>query len=490
MSHTTDGTPGPGRRADRADRTRRKRRTGLAWWAGGLAVLLVGYGALDAADAVPGLLTTQPPIEVQALPRPSAVAAEVAGPSPLPEDAPVPQDLASLVEPVLEEADLTGRLAYDVRDALTGDVLLAQGEDTASTPASVTKVLTGAAALGALGADARFTTRAVLDDSSGSPVVHVVGGGDVLLGEGESDPDTVLGRAGLATLAQRTAEELSAAGVSSVRVAADLSRYSGDGWHSGWDRADIGSGYITPIVPLMQESGFEEPGQRYSSRYEDAAGVALDTFTSALQDAGIDAEAAQPAASPQDATELASVDSAPVSQMVEYMLVNSDNVVAEVLGREVALATGRDASPDESPAAVIDALAAQDLDTGSITLEDTSGLDYDNRISAHDLTTIVQASAQADGDLSLLIPAMPVGGLTGTLFERYRDDESRAGAGVVHAKTGSLATVSSLAGTVLTADDRLLVFSFMADEMDRGTSMDARVAFDTALARIAECGCS
>src|SRR5699024_7614563 len=162
-----------------------KRRTGLAWWAGGLAVLLVGYGALDAADAVPGLLTTQPPIEVQALPRPSAVAAEVAGPSPLPEDAPVPQDLASLVEPVLEEAHLTGRLAYHVRDALTGDVLLAQGEDTASTPASVTKVLTGAAALGALGADARFTTRAVLDDSSGSPVVHVVGGGDVLLGEGE-----------------------------------------------------------------------------------------------------------------------------------------------------------------------------------------------------------------------------------------------------------------------------------------------------------------
>jgi D-alanyl-D-alanine carboxypeptidase/D-alanyl-D-alanine-endopeptidase (penicillin-binding protein 4) len=172
------------------------------------------------------------------------------------------------------------------------------------------------------------------------------------------------------------------------------------------------------------------------------------------------------------------------------MLVNSDNVVAEVLGREVALATGQEASADEAPAAVIDALAAQDLDTGSITLEDTSGLDYDNRISAHDLTTIVQASAQADGDLSLLIPAMPVGGLTGTLFERYRDDESRAGAGVVHAKTGSLATVSSLAGTVLTADDRLLVFSFMADEMDRGTSLEARAAFDTALARIAECGCS
>jgi D-alanyl-D-alanine carboxypeptidase/D-alanyl-D-alanine-endopeptidase (penicillin-binding protein 4) len=118
----------------------------------------------------------------------------------------------------------------------------------------------------------------------------------------------------------------------------------------------------------MQESAFEEPGQRYSSRHEDAAGVALDTFTSALADAGIDAEAAEPAAAPQGATELASVDSAPVSQLVEFMLVNSDNVVAEVLGREVALATGQEASADEAPAAVIDALAAQDLDTGSITL--------------------------------------------------------------------------------------------------------------------------
>ena len=49
--------------------------------------------------------------------------------------------------------------------------------------------------------------------------------------------------------------------------------------------------------------------------------------------------------------------------------------------------------------------------------------------------------------------------------------------------------MSSLSGTVVTADDRLLVFSMMADEMDRGTSDEARLAFDTALARIAECGC-
>ncbi|SMY10579.1 D-alanyl-D-alanine carboxypeptidase/D-alanyl-D-alanine endopeptidase [Brevibacterium jeotgali] len=519
MSHTTD------RRRSRAGGRRRPR---TAWLVSvGAAVLVAAFVALDAADIVPGPLTTAPQIEVDALPRPGAVDPEAADAAePLPADAPIPTGLAGIVEPVFEDAELSGRWSYDIRDALTGDVLLARDEATAHTPASVTKVLTGAAALGALGADTRFITRAVVDapeaddlaagsapapdadPAAGSagradaadpdePVtVHLVGGGDVLLGPGANDADAVMGRAGLTTLATDTAAELVESGTTHVTVSADLSRYSGSGWHSGWERADIASGYITPIVPLMQESGYEEPDERYSARHEDPAAVATDVFAEALADAGagigldVETEVVEPSAAPADARELAAVESAPVSQLVEFMLVHSDNVVAETLGREVALATDREATAAEAPSAVIDALASQDLDTGSIALEDASGLDYGNRISAGDLTTIIEASARAEGDLSMLVPAMPVAGFSGTLAPRYTNDESEAGAGVVHAKTGSLATVSSLAGTVVTTDDRLLVFSMMADEMDRGTSDEARLAFDAALARIAECGCA
>ncbi len=492
MSHTTD---------------RRRSRTG--WLvSGGAAALVAAFVALDAADLVPGPLTTAPQIEVEALPSPAALDPESREAAQrLPDDAPIPAGLDEIVEPVFEDAELSGRWSYDIRDALTGEVLLARDESTAHTPASVTKVLTGAAALGALGADARFTTRTVIEEadsgadaaagdsdagSGGPATVHLVGGGDVLLGPGEDDPDSVMGRAGLTTLAEETAAALADGGITEVTVSADLSRYEGDGWHSGWERADIDSGYITPIVPLMQESGYSEPGERYSSREEDAAGVATASFASALADAeaALEVEVSDPSEAPADARDLASVESAPVSQLVEFMLIRSDNVVAETLGREVALATDREASAAEAPSAVIDALAAQDLDTGSIALRDTSGLDYGNRISAGDLTTIIEASAQAEGDLSMLVPAMPVAGFSGTLAPRYGADETEAGAGAVHAKTGALATVSSLSGTVVTADDRLLVFSMMADEMDRGTSDEARLAFDTALAQIAECGCS
>lgn len=151
-------------------------------------------------------------------------------------------------------------------------------------------------------------------------------------------------------------------------------------------------------------------------------------------------------------TELAEVESATISEIVEYALVHSDNVVAEVLGNEVAIAQGEPGSLEAGPQAVLDALS-DTVDLGQTHLEDTSGLSYDNQISPHDLTTILQASVVADDSLSDLIAAMPVGGLTGTLTDRFTKDRNAAGA--VHAKTGTLSTVTSLAGGCLMPMDAI-----------------------------------
>ncbi|GMA35182.1 hypothetical protein GCM10025876_13860 [Demequina litorisediminis] len=78
-----------------------------------------------------------------------------------------------------------------------------------------------------------------------------------------------------------------------------------------------------------------------------------------------------------------------------------------------------------------------------------------------------------------------MGALEGTVDERYIDT---AAAGQMRAKTGSLTGVSSLAGTVQTADGRLLAFATMADGMEYNP-VGPRQAFDEMVVALAECGC-
>lgn len=61
-----------------------------------------------------------------------------------------------------------------------------------------------------------------------------------------------------------------------------------------------------------------------------------------------------------------------------------------------------------------------------------------------------------------------------------------SGAGYVHAKTGTLAGVTSLAGTVLTRDGALLSFAVLADRIG---ATSARPAADRIAATLAGCGC-
>ena len=58
---------------------------------------------------------------------------------------------------------------------------------------------------------------------------------------------------------------------------------------------------------------------------------------------------------------------------------------------------------------------------------------------------------------------LPVAGWSGTLAERYTTGGQRFAAGRVRAKTGTLSTVSSLAGLVRDRSGALLLFSFDAD---------------------------
>lgn len=480
-------------RRDRREATSRRKKGG-AITAGIIVLALGAYAAVDAYDLVPGLpsvLTTEPRVEVQTVPTPQAHAQQVPAPASAVDDsAPVPTRIPKTIDAVLKDSKVKG-FGLEVRDGVSDDVLYAKDETKPRIPASVTKVLTAAAALSAIGGETRLATTTDFDADTNT--VTLTGGGDVLLSAGDSDPGSVNGHGGLRTLAEDTAAALEEQNVTEVALDLDTSRYVGEDFDSGWSRSDIAKGVITPIQPIMVDTAYVgSTNAEWRGRSEHPAKDAFSIFEKELKKTGItvteatDRSESETPSESESPKELARVESATISEIVEYALVHSDNVVAEMLGNEVAIAQGQDGSLENGPKAVLGALG-ESVDLGRTHLVDTSGLSYDNRIAPHDLTTVLQASVVADDSLAGLVSYFPVGGLTGTLHDRFLDE--RNASGVVHAKTGTLSTVTSLAGGVLDAEGRYLVFSIQIDDVDKDKILEARKTVDDIVTALANCGC-
>lgn len=98
---------------------------------------------------------------------------------------------------------------------------------------------------------------------------------------------------------------------------------------------------------------------------------------------------------------------------------------------------------------------------------------------------LVAAADPANPRLRPLLTGLPVAAFSGSLSDRFHDDGSSDGAGVVRAKTGTLSGVSALAGVVTTEDGRLLAFAVLADRLSRWAEPD----LDRIAATLAGCRC-
>lgn len=108
------------------------------------------------------------------------------------------------------------------------------------------------------------------------------------------------------------------------------------------------------------------------------------------------AERVRPGTAPAGSKQIASVSSAPLGQRLHAMMVHSDNVLAETIGREIATATGRPASFDGAAAAVQETLEQAGFDLTGVSMHDTSGLSVDDRIPAQVLDRILATAARDD----------------------------------------------------------------------------------------------
>ncbi|MCU1516993.1 MAG: D-alanyl-D-alanine carboxypeptidase [Pseudarthrobacter sp.] len=438
------------------------------------------------------------------------------GLSPLTDAAPVPlpEAVTAQLEPVLKP-DGGGTFTGLVQDAATGQVLFDRGGSENRIPASNMKLLTAVAALRALGPDRRFNTKVVAGPAPGQVVL--TGGGDVLLAEGESAPDQVLGHAGMATLAAATVAALREDGVTGeLKVLVDDSLFTGPSLNPAWAGGDVEAGEVAPLYPLALHSARFDPAVTTGPRPQDSAVTAAEAFAAQLRAAGAAAgltvaaavdryPGAGPGAVPEPnsaqdteagtetpagaAAVLAEVQSATVGEQVDLMLQTSDNYLAEVLGRMAAAAEGQPASNDGATGAVRAQLAELGIPTDTMRLADVSGLALDNQVSARQFVEVVRAiTSGPDFRLRAALAGFPVAGLTGTLDARYGDSSTARGAGLVRAKTGTLNSVIALSGYVVDADGRLLVFSFIGNGLTPGAGGN-REALDRAATALAACGC-
>jgi D-alanyl-D-alanine carboxypeptidase/D-alanyl-D-alanine-endopeptidase (penicillin-binding protein 4) len=378
-----------------------------------------------------------------------------------------------------------------VVDVATGQVLLQQGA-ASGEPASTLKLLTGAAALQVLGPDATLTTRVVA--TPGTHRIVLVGDGDATLASTQQAAGTGPARpASLETLARTTAYALKTSGIGrTVRLSYDASLFAKPTTAASWPTTYVPSGVVSPVTALSVDSGRTAPGA--ATRSLDPPAAAAATFAADLRSLGVHVVGSPtPAKAPATAVSLAAVSSPPMSELVEQMLTESDNDLAEALAHRVAAASGEPGTFSGGAAATVSALQRLGLNVTGLHLVDGSGLSHADRVPPLLLAQVLATAAGNGGPagaLRWLFSGLPVAGWTGTLADRFTAPPTATAAGVVRAKTGTLGTVSTLAGTAVDADGRLLAFALLADGLPAGSTPEARAALDEAAAAIAGCGCA
>jgi D-alanyl-D-alanine carboxypeptidase/D-alanyl-D-alanine-endopeptidase (penicillin-binding protein 4) len=173
------------------------------------------------------------------------------------------------------------------------------------------------------------------------------------------------------------------------------------------------------------------------------------------------------------AVEMARRVSPPLAELAAMVNKVSQNLHAEILLREAAMARGRDATR-ENGLKELDAFVEEiGIHKRACHFEDASGLSRRTLIAPAAITRLlVYMDGRPMG--KVWDAMMPVGGEDGTLSARF---EKAPRARAIHAKTGTLASANALSGYLTTRSGARLAFSVIANNHN-GPSSEIRAVID------------
>lgn len=418
------------------------------------------------------------------------------------------QSIAQQLDALLNEEVLrTSEVGITVFDLTTGESLYRYQDEKLYRPASIQKVVTSVTALATLGTNYTLNTRlgytGHIENDTLKGNLYLIGGFDPELMDEDLD---------------RLVEAVAAQGIRHVAdtVAADVSLMDSVYWGPGWSWDDAPYSFQPCLSPLMLNRGCVdvriEPTQKDSlptvvcipvssyytvcnravSRNPQAGKLTVErdwmhsgnrltvagnaattrtetlslhnsqafffhTFIERLQQRGITLATRAYADSPDTLTVFHTL-RRPLDEVLKRALKKSDNLCAEALFYH--LAAHRALHKRVSAADGTDAIEAFMKTTLGMNPEhykvaDGSGVSLYNYLSPRLLLEYLKYAYYHREVFLPLYDALPVAGVDGTLQYRMKQTKAR---GNVHAKTGSVTGVSSLAGYVKAANGHQLAF--------------------------------
>lgn len=447
----------------------------------------VGYTIADVYDVAPGLLTAQsaPTRTYSAIPTPLAAGA-VAGKAD--RDVPIDEKKAEKLITALGESEGTGNFSVAIA-AADGTIAVERNLDTEREPASTTKTLTAFTAVHTLEMSGTLDTEVYLTHAETSPTIVLQGHGDMLLGEGQNDPSHINGRAGLATLAQHTAQSLRQRGIDQVALAVDDSLFGDDNTSTALEQNNDGDAMYTPLSSMAVDGGRMRYGLTadpdaftdYPTLSRTTASDAAQTFRSLLTQQGITVTDSSDTSGAETSARIAKVSSAPLNEVMAFMLRHSDNTLAELFARLTALKLGLGNSMDADIQAVVQVLRANDIPTDGLHLTSCSGLAAGTRLRIPTLLAVQRSLVGLDDGGAAEIEGLSVPGLTGTARNRAANNDIK---GLARVKTGSLGGVRALVGNVSREHGGVLLFAVIVN--DSSDELAANNAIDDFMAGLAK----
>ena len=352
--------------------------------------------------------------------------------------------------------------------------LVARNGDVPVIPASNLKVITAAVALDVLGADFRYTTTVVGPAPVNGVVegdVYLVGGGDPVLSEQwYTQASASRKRPPMhATSVEGLADALVAAGVTQItgQVLGDDSRYDAERYPPDWANdveVSLDGGAVGALV-------INDSRSTNDAQSDQPAAKAAQTFAALLGDRGIAVGGADAGVAPAGLGVLVSVQSAPLTDILNELLATSDNLTAEMMVKEIGVAVAQSGTRAAGLQAMLDRLNTWGVATAGLVFTDGSGLSHENQLTCAALAGVLRRGSATDG----VGAGLAVAGQEGsTLADSFEQDGL---VGVLQGKTGTLHNpneVKSLSGYFVSSPDEIEFVLLLngASAVDYATAWD------------------